>query len=84
MMAMKSKIKAGFFNVGTGIGTSINNLAKIMMSISKHGKESIHVPSLDGEVRLSQADTNLILTKLNWSSKIDLNTGLAKLIKSGI
>lgn len=84
MIAMKSKIKTGFFNVGTGIGTSINNLAKIMMNISKQEKESTYAPPLDGDVRLSQADTNLIFASLNWSAKIDLNTGLEKLIKSGI
>ncbi len=82
--AMKSKIKTGFFNVGTGIGTSINNLAKIMMSISKYEKEPIHVPTLDGDVKLSQANTNLILSSLSWSAKIDLGKGLEKLIKSGI
>lgn len=82
--AMKSKIKTGFFNVGTGIATSINNLAKIMMSISKYEKEPIHVPSLDGDVKLSQANTNLILSSLSWSAKIDLGKGLEKLIKSGI
>lgn len=84
MIAMKSKIKIGFFNVGSGIGASINDLAKIMMSISKYEKEPIHVSPLDGDIKLSQADTNLILTSLNWSAEIDLNTGLERLIKSEI
>ena len=84
IISMNSKIKTGFFNVGTGIGTSINNLAKIMMNISKYEKEPIHVTSLDGDVKISQADTDMIFSSLNWSAKIDLSEGLENLIKSGI
>ena len=82
IIAMTSKNKSGFFNVGTGIGTTINDLAKIIIKITNFKKESVHVPSLDGDVKISQADINSIFLNLGWSAKIDLKTGLEKLIKS--
>ena len=84
LIAMKSEIKNGFFNVGTGIGTSINNLAQMIINISKYEMEPIHVPPLNGDVNLSQADTNLIFSLLNWSAEIEVEDGLKKLIKSEI
>lgn len=79
---MKSKSKCGFFNVGSGIGTTINDLSNIIMQITKFKKKSIHVPSLDGDVNISQADVKSILSNLGWYAKIDLRRGLEKLIKS--
>ena len=46
--------------------------------------EPIHVPPLNGDVNLSQADTNLIFSLLNWSAEIEVEDGLKKLIKSEI
>ncbi len=82
IVAMKSKSKSGFYNIGTGIGTTINDLAKIIIQITKFKKELIHVPSLDGDVKISQASVDSILSNLGWSAKIELRRGLEKLIKS--
>ena len=84
LVAMESKIENKFFNVGTGIPTSINDLAKLMIELSHHKHEITHGPPLEGDVNISQADTNLILRSINWSPEIDLNTGLEGLIKSEI
>lgn len=79
--AMESKIKNGFFNIGTGIGTSINDLAHLMMRISDHKKDPICVDPLDGDIKLSQSETSLTRKHLNWSFRINLDEGLKKLIK---
>lgn len=79
--AMESRVKNGFFNVGTGISTSINDLAKIMMKISGHKKDPIHVDPLDGDIKRSQSDTSLTRKYLDWSYRIKLDEGLSKLIK---
>jgi UDP-glucose 4-epimerase len=84
LVAMESKIKNGFFNVGTGIPTSINDLAKLMVKLSNHEHEITYGPPHKGDVKISQSDTNLILRSLDWSAEIDLNTGLERLIKSEI
>ncbi len=81
IVAMKSKNKSGFFNVGTGIGTTVNDLARMIIQITKFKKEPIHVTSLDGDVKISQADVDSIFSNLGWVSKINLKIGLEKMIK---
>lgn len=81
IVAMESRVKSGFFNIGTGISTSINDLAKIMMKISGHKKDPIYVAPLDGDIKMSQSDTSLTRKYLNWSYRIKLDEGLSELIK---
>ena len=80
--AMESKTKNGFFNIGTGIPTSINDLAKLMIELSNHKHEIIHGPQLEGDIEISQADMNFTNKSFNWSHKINLKEGLKDLIKN--
>jgi len=80
--AMESKTKNGFFNIGTGIPTSINDLAKLMIELSNHKYEIIHGPQLEGDIEISQADMNFTNKSFNWSHKINLKEGLRDLIKN--
>ena len=80
--AMESKTKNGFFNIGTGIPTSINDLAKLMVELSNHKHEIIHGPQLEGDIEISQADMNFTNKSFNWSHKINLKEGLRDLIKN--
>ena len=80
--AMESKTKNGFFNIGTGIPTSINDLAKLMVELSNHKHEIIHGPQLEGDIEISQADMNFTNKSFNWSHKINLKEGLKDLIKN--
>jgi len=82
VVAMESKISSGFFNIGTGIPTSINDLAKLMIKLSNHKHETIHGSELEGDVKISQADINSINKSFNWSHKINLQEGLEDLIKN--
>ena len=80
--AMESKTKNGFFNIGTEIPTSINNLAKLMVELSNHKHKIIHGPQLEGDIEISQADMNFTNKSFNWSHKINLKEGLKDLIKN--
>jgi UDP-glucose 4-epimerase len=80
--AMESKTKNGFFNIGTGISTSINDLAKLMVELSNHKHEIIHGPQLEGDIEISQADMNFTNKSFNWNYKINLHKGLSDLIKN--
>ncbi len=84
LAAMESNVKKGFFNVGTGISTSINDLAKIMIELSNSRNEIIHGPELDGDVESSQADMEFIKKSINWNHEIDLKEGLKELIQNTI
>ncbi len=78
IVAMQSNIKNGFFNIGTGITTSIQQLAKIMIELSGLKLEPQYEKALDGDVQSSQADTNLTESILKWKYSMELKNGLSK------
>jgi len=82
LVSMESKIDNGFFNIGTGIVTSINDLAKLMIELSHHEQGITHGPPLEGDVEISQADMTFTKKSFNWEHEINLTDGLRDLIQS--
>ena len=80
LVAMESKIHSGFYNVGTGKAVSINNLAELMIELSKHKKGIRHKKGLKGDIKISQADMTNTKKSLNWKHEIELKDGLKDLI----
>ena len=74
--AMKSNVKNGFFNVGTVITTSINQLAEQTIVLSGLKIEPRYEKPLAGDVFTSQADTSMIKKLLSWEYQTKLNEGL--------
>lgn len=81
LSAMLSKTNSGFFNIGTGVGTKITDLAKIMIKIFNEKFEPSFHDSLKGDVKISQADISKSEDLLNWKYMIGLEEGLEKMIK---
>ena len=81
LSAMLSKTNSGFFNVGTGVGTKIKDLAKIMIKIFNEKFEPNFHDSLKGDVKTSQADISKSEDLLNWKYSIGVEDGLEKMIK---
>ena len=82
LAAMNSSVKHGFFNIGTGITTSITQLANIMIELYELNlKPEFHEP-LKGDVKFSQAETQLSADLLNWKFNTTLKDGLTKMIKN--
>ena len=84
LAAMESNVKKGFFNVGTGISTSINDLAKMMVELSDNENEIIHGLELEGDIESSQADMEFTKKSINWNYSIDLKEGLTELIQNTV
>jgi UDP-glucose 4-epimerase len=80
LSAMLSNTNSGFFNIGTGVGTKIIDLAKVMIKIFDEKFEPVFQDSLKGDVKISQADMTLTKKMINWESKIELEEGLRKFI----
>ena len=78
IVAMQSNVKNGFFNIGTGVTTSIQQLAKIMIELSGLKLEIQYEKALDGDVQSSQAETSLTESILKWKYSVGLKEGLAK------
>jgi len=78
LSAMKSDVKTGFFNIGTGIATSIKNLADLIIRLSGKSLKPVYDKLPDGDVKLSQADISLAKKFFSWDPKITLEEGLSK------
>ena len=80
LQAMLSDTKNGFFNIGTGVPTTILELAELMIRISNYDIKPIFEESRKGDVKLSQADLLNTQKYLNWHSEIKLEEGLKKIM----
>jgi UDP-glucose 4-epimerase len=68
------------FNVGTGVSTSINELAREMIEIYGYDLEPVHMNEISpGEVRYSYADTKLAESYLHFRAKQKLESGLKEI-----
>jgi len=78
LMAMKSKVNHAFFNIGSGIGISILELANLMIRLSGLVTEPLYDKLLEGDIKISQADISLAEQLLNWKPKTKLEDWLSK------
>jgi nucleoside-diphosphate-sugar epimerase len=80
LSAMLSETNSGFFNIGTGIPVKIKDLAKIMIKIYEKDFEPIFQNALEGDVKKSQANTELAEKMIIWKSEIKLEEGLKEFV----
>ena len=64
------------FNIGTGRGTTVNQLFKLLKEITGYDKEPVYKPPRKGDVRKSILDYTKAKEKLGWEPKIPLEEGL--------
>ena len=79
LFAMESPIKNGFFNIGTGIGISIKDLAHLMIKIANKKLNPIFDKLPPGDVKSSQADVTFAKNSFNWNYITKLQEGLSTL-----
>ena len=78
-LSFKSKTDNAFINIASGTTTSVNNLAKLLIKLSKLDLEPKYTDSRLGDIKKSQADTSLAKKLIGWESKISLEEGLQKI-----
>ena len=76
ILALKSKVNNGIFNVGSQKSIKIIRLAKLFK-----GKK-IYLPKRPGEPKHSIADISKIKQKLKWKPKISISRGIKILLTS--
>jgi UDP-glucose 4-epimerase len=67
----------GVFNVGTGLGTSVNDLFARCQAVAGSSLEAEHAPPRSGELQRSVLDPALAAEALGWSAETSLDDGLA-------
>jgi nucleoside-diphosphate-sugar epimerase len=79
-MAFTSSVDHAFLNIATGITTSVNDLAKIMINLTDQNFEPEYVNSRPGDIKKSQANTNLAKKLIGWEPEFSLEDGLKKIL----
>jgi UDP-glucose 4-epimerase len=73
------KTKNDVFNLGTGVKTTINELASLAIGASGKKLEVIHQPAHTWEIRRFVLDISKIKGALDWQPKITLKEGLKEM-----
>jgi len=81
-LALRSSRAVGEnFNIGTGPLTSINQLAALILKITKKNKKVIHSPQRKADIKQSYTETSKAKSKLRFTAKTNLETGLKHLLQ---
>jgi UDP-glucose 4-epimerase len=67
-------------NIGTGIGTSVNDLYRILQSMIPNTPEAIHGPPREGDLLRSQLDSTRAKEVLGWESTTSLEHGFSQTV----
>jgi UDP-glucose 4-epimerase len=71
-------LDARAWNIGTGRGTSVNELANLLMGIAGRDVERMSAPERPGELRRSVLDCARAAAELGWSADTPLEDGLSR------
>ena len=80
LQAMMSPTRNGYFNVGTGIPTTILRLATIMIGMSGMDIRPVFEKPSKGDVRHSLADLSSTQRHIGWTADTGLKDGLKTVI----
>ena len=83
-LAMMSKVDHSIVNIGSGIPTSINELANMIIGVSGLEVKLLHDDALGGDIRFSQADVGLAKKILTWKPKKNLKDWLKYVIQNNL
>ena len=73
---MQSDTDFTHLNIGTGINTSIKELANLMIKLSGKPLETKFDKLPQGDIKESQADVSLAKKMINWSYETGIEDGL--------
>ena len=78
LLSMQSSTDFSFLNIGTGIPTSVNELAQLMINLSGKKLEIKFDELPQGDVKESLADASLAKKLIGWNYETSLKDGLKK------
>ena len=75
-----NKGSKGTFNIGSGVGTTVNQIFTFLKKITNYQKEPIYAPPRLGETFKIFLDATKAKKHLGWSQTIDLEEGLKRTV----
>jgi len=82
IISMDSNVEHEFFNVGTNTSITILDLAKTIIKFSGLDIEPIFGPALEGDVKRTIANIDLIKEKIGWEPKIMLGEWIKDIVET--
>jgi len=78
----RAQAVGGIFNIGTGVATSIKELANVLLELTKKTRlKIIYSEAREGDIMHSVADISKARNKLGYSPRVSLNHGLRELVQ---
>ena len=71
----------GPYNVGSGVGTSVNEIASTLAGLTGYIREPKPFPPRPGDLRRISLDASLAKKELGWSPTTSLNDGLRQTVQ---
>lgn len=81
LLALLSPISHGIYNLGSGVGTSVNDIFNHLADITGYELTQTHGPAKIGETRHIYLDAKEAQHKLNWQPSWSLHDGLIKTVE---
>jgi UDP-glucose 4-epimerase len=76
----QSALQGQIHNLGTGVGTSVNELFSVMSRLAGYDGQPTHGPSKPGETFKIYLDASKARRELGWEPLVDLEEGLSSTI----
>lgn len=81
LMAIQASRGMGILNLGSGQGTTVNEIFEKLRIITGYAKDARHGPAKLGETRRIYLDASKALREMNWQPTVDLRDGLQRTIE---
>jgi len=81
VLALETAIPHGIFNLGSGLGTSVNEIYEHLASLTSYQGAAFNGPPKVGETRHIYLDASKALEYLEWQPTITLAEGLGKTVR---
>ncbi len=76
LMALENDEPVGIFNLGSGRGTSVNEIFDALKRLTGYSQEAVHGPAKVGETRHIYLDATKVRDTFGWSPRQILEKGL--------
>jgi UDP-glucose 4-epimerase len=81
LLAIQIEGAAGIFNLGYGLGTSVNQIFDALKDITGYAQQPIHGPVKLGETRRIFLDASRAAKELKWMPMVPLSEGLKNTVE---
>lgn len=80
LLALTVEKAEGIYNLGSGRGTTVNQVFDALKSITGYGREPVHGPAKVGETRAIYLDASKARRELGWEPTVSLEDGLRQVV----